>query len=105
LNLVVARGSVLRFHITDPRARLTRTNLSLIISALNNGFAHARVVSLTPSRAELFVAVPFNSKIAVVIDAPARLHDGAGAPVPLRVPAIPMAISNEAARDISLTLE
>lgn len=105
LNLVVQRGSVLRFHIADPKARLTRSNVSVIVSAPNKGFAHARVLSLTPSRAELFVAVPFNSKIAAVIDAPGRVHDGTDASVPLSVPAMPMTISREPSRDISLTLE
>ena len=105
LNLVVQRGSVLKLHIADPKARLTRSNVSVIVSAPNKGFAHARVLSLTPSLAELFVAVPFNSKIAAVIDAPARVHAGAGASVPLSVPAMPMTISREPSRDISLTLE
>jgi hypothetical protein len=105
LNLVVRRGSVLKFHIADPKSRLTRSNVSVIVSAPNKGFAHARVLSLTPTQAELFVAVPFNSKIAAVINAPARLHDGNGASVPLGVPALPTTISREAVGEISLTLE
>jgi hypothetical protein len=70
-----------------------------------NGFAHARVISLTPTQADLFVSVPFNSKIAAVISAPAGLRDGNGASVPLGVPAMMMTISTDSARDISLTLE
>jgi hypothetical protein len=105
VNLVVQRGSVLRFHIADPKARLTRSNVSVIVSATNKGFAHARVISLTPSRAELYVTVPFDSKIAAVIEAPGRVRDSAGIAVPLRVPAMPMTILNDQARDISLTLE
>jgi hypothetical protein len=105
LNLVVERGSVLKFHIADPKARLTRNNISVIVSGTNRGFAHARVVSLTPSGAELYVAVPFHSKVALMIDAPAPVQDGSGASVPLRAPAIPMTISNEPVRDVWLTLQ
>lgn len=105
LDLVVRRGSVLKFHIADPKGRLTGSNVSVIVSAPNEGLAHARVLSLIPTRPELYVAVPFNSKIAAVINAPARLHDGNGSSVPLGVPALPMTISREAAGEISLTLE
>jgi hypothetical protein len=104
-HLMVQRGSVLRFRIADPKARLTRSNVSVVVSAPNNGFAHARVLSLTPSRAELYVAAPFNSKVAAVIDAPARVRNSGGASAPLRAPALPLAISREPTREISLTLE
>jgi len=105
LDLVIQRGSVLTFHVSDPKGRLSQDNLSVIVSVPNNGFAHARVVSLTPAHAELFVAVPFNSQMAVVVNAPAPLHDGSGAPVPLGVPAMMMTTSSAAAVDISLTAQ
>jgi hypothetical protein len=102
---VIQRSSVLRFRIADPKARFTRSNIAVIVSATNQGFAYARVLSLSPSRAELYVSVPLNSKVAAVIDVPARIHDGAGASVPLRMPAMPMTILSEPAHDIALTLE
>jgi hypothetical protein len=105
LDLVVQQGSVLTFHVTDPKGRLSQNNLSVIVSVPNNGFAHARVVSLTPTSAELFVAVPFKSQMAVIVKAPAPVHDSNGVPVPLGVPSMMMTTSSAAAMNISLAAE
>jgi hypothetical protein len=101
VDFLVERGSVLRFHVSDPKKRLNNRNLSIVVSAPNKGFAHARVVSLTSTEAELYVSVPFNSQISVVVQAPGPLQDG-GTSVPLGIPTMMMNVSNEPQRDISL---
>jgi hypothetical protein len=105
LNLVVPTGCVLRFHVTDSKARLTTGNLSIIASAPNHGFAHARVVTLTPTQAELVVAVPFNTTIALIVNAPFSISESSGAPLTLCVPSTTIVVASQASLDVTLTVE
>jgi len=105
LDLVVQVGCVLRFHVSDAKARLTSKNLTVVVSNDKGEFAHARVVSITPTDAQLAVSVPFSSRIAIIVDAPFPLHDGAGIAVPLRVPSLTVTISTEVEHDFLFTAE
>ena len=105
IEIAVQRGAVLRFHVRDPKNRLTASNLSIVVSSANAGFAHARVLSVTPSQAELFVAVPFDTTVAAVIKAPAPVRDGGGSVVQLGAPSLITTIGRTASRQIFLNLE
>jgi len=104
LNLAVQDGAVLTFQISDAKGRLTLQNTSVIVSAAGGGFAHARITSLTPTSAMLTVSVPFDSDIAVVLQAPGPVSDANGAAVPLGVPAMMMTISSEVSKTVILTV-
>lgn len=104
-NLVVRKGAVLRFHLSDPNGRLAAGIISIIATSPTSGFAHARVESLTATQAELAVAVPFNSEIALVVDAPFPLLDGTGAAIRLRFPSAPISVGSEATVDITLAAQ
>lgn len=99
-QFVVKTGTVMRFLVSDPKARLTKNNLSIIVSDGTGNFAHARMASLTPSAAELFVSVPFNSQIAISINAPFSFLNGTGASVAPNLPTT-ISIGNRAEQDIS----